>query len=130
MKKSKISDSLKEFMPREQQAIVNNCSEYQEVISRLEDIISKMPKTYETENIETEDKIVYLHYFFGPFDWYIVEKDVNKGQHQAFGYAILGYPNDAEWGYISLYELCYDLNYHIELDFYWTPKKFSQINIS
>ena len=130
MNNSKISNSLKEFMPKNQQAIVNSSDEFQEVLTRLEEVISKMPKTYETENVDTKDKIVYLHYFYGCFDWYIIEKDINDGQHQAFGYAILGDPDCAEWGYISLHELCYDLNYSIELDFYWTPRKFSQINIS
>ena len=130
MNNSKISNSLKEFMPKNQQAIVNSSDEFQEILSRLEDIISKMPKTYETENVDTEDKIVYLHYFYGSFDWYIIEKDINEGQYQAFGYVNLGDPDCAEWGYVSLHELCYELHYPIELDFHWTPRKFSQINIS
>ena len=130
MNNSKISNSLKEFMPKNQQAIVNSSDEFQEILFRLEGIISKMPKTYETENVDTEDKIVYLHYFYGSFDWYIIEKDINDGQHQAFGYAILGDPDCAEWGYISLRELCHNLNNYIELDFNWTPIKFLQIDFS
>ena len=130
MNNSKISNSLKEFMPANQQAIVNESNDFQEVLTRLEDIISKMPKTYETEDVETGNKIVYLHYFYGSCDWYIIEKDITEEQHQAFGYANLGDPDCAEWGYISLWELCHNLNNYIELDFYWTPRKFSQINVS
>ena len=61
MNKITISQNLKEFMPKHQQAIVILSDEFKEVITRLEDIISKMPKTYETEDVDTKDKIVYLH---------------------------------------------------------------------
>ena len=37
MNNSKISNSLKEFMPKNQQAIVNSSDEFQEILSRLED---------------------------------------------------------------------------------------------
>ena len=129
MNKIAISEHLKEFMPKHQLATLTSSEEFNEVLTRLEEIVAKMPQTYETEEIGTKDKIVYLHYFYGSFDWYIIEKDIYPGQHQAFGYAVLGDPDMAEWGYISLHELCYDLPYSIELDFHWTPRKFSQIKI-
>lgn len=78
-------------------------SEYAQYIARtLSSIIKRMPSSYETEDTDTPDKIVYLHYFLGGSDWYIIEKDKGNpeddkaadlsvgGQYQAFGYVILG----------------------------------------
>jgi hypothetical protein len=108
-----------------------------DVVSRLSDIIEKMPSTYETEEIETPDKIVHLHYFYGGSDWYIIEKDKGDSeddktaglivgeQYQSFGYAILGGNDEnAEWGYISIAEL---VKNSVELDFHFEPVKFSEL---
>jgi len=97
-----------------------------EIAKRLAGIIDKMPKVYETEDTETNDKILYLHYFYAGSDWYIIEKDTSTEQHQAFGYAILnGDTEMAEWGYISLEE--FRSSKKIELDFYFTPIKFGDL---
>jgi hypothetical protein len=103
-----------------------------EIMNRLGDIIQNMPHTYQTDKIDTKDKIVHLHYFLGGSDWYIVEKDKGSKddkiagvQRQAFGYSVLNEDyHDAEWGYISILEL---IQNNVELDFYWTPKKFSEV---
>jgi len=96
-----------------------------EIVDNLINTIKTMPKTYETEKIKTEDKIVYLHYFKGGSDFYIVERDKEVIQHHAFGYSILNQDYEmAEWGYISIVEL---IQNNVELDFYWTPKKFSEV---
>jgi hypothetical protein len=103
-----------------------------ELVNGLAERITNMPATYETEDIPTKEKIVYLHYFSGSSDWYIVEKDKGSKddavpgiQNQAFGYSILnGDKMNAEWGYISIEEL---RQMNVELDFYWDPKKFSDI---
>jgi len=65
--------------------------------------LSKIPKLYETENVPLKDKLIYLHFFIGGCDWFIVETD---GDDLFWGYAILN--NDyqmAEWGYVSFSEL-------------------------
>ena len=105
-----------------------------EIVERLRKVIEEMPETYQTEGTKTPDKIVYLHYFSSSSDWYIAEKDKgypddapeDKGkQLQAYGYTILnGDLINAEWGFISIEEL---RGLNVELDFYWTPEKFSKI---
>ena len=96
-----------------------------EILNSLSETIATMPKLYETEGTQTEDKIVYLHYFRGGSDWYIVEKDTEPVQHQAFGYAILNEDLiNAEWGYISIVEL---IQNNIELDFYWNRRTFKEV---
>jgi len=92
----------------------------------LADRITNMSKTGDQSG--TDDPTVYLHYFYGNMDWYITEKDVGDveepGQHQAYGYANIGYGLDDESGYISIVEL---LASNVELDYHFTPKKFSEI---
>ena len=65
--------------------------------------LMKIPRLYETEDINLKDKQIYLHFFIGGCDWYIAEYD---GIDIFWGYGILN--NDlemTEWGYISLSEL-------------------------
>ncbi len=96
-----------------------------EILDRVGAILETMPSTYDTENIPVEQKIVFLHYFKGGSDWYIVEKDKLPVQRQAFGYAILnGDEMNGEWGYISIMEL---IMANVELDFYWDPKPFGEV---
>ena len=65
--------------------------------------LDTIPRLYETEDIPTKDKLVYLHFFIFACDWYIIEYD---GYNRFFGYAILnGDTQCAEWGYISFNEL-------------------------
>jgi hypothetical protein len=37
--------------------------------------LERIPKLYETEHISAEEKIIYLHFFFGRCDWFISEYD-------------------------------------------------------
>lgn len=128
---SDIPANIKPFLPPNQlRAIIGN-EELWEVIDRLSGIIKRMPQTYETDNTPTDDKIVYLHYFYGGSDWYIVEKDKGskddevKGlQQQAFGYSIMnGDYEEAEWGYIPI-EYMRNSIPMLELDFYFAPIPF------
>jgi len=82
----------------------------------LRDLIVSMPKTYEQEG-KGDEAIIYLHYFIGNCDWYIIEKDSEEEQLQAFGIADLGY--GPEYGYISIPEL---LENRAELDFHYQPR--------
>ena len=95
--------------------------------------IKATPMTYQTEDVETKDKVLHLHYFKGGVDAWIVERDVGDSgnpsapgagegvQHQAYGKISLfgGGWEDAEWGYISIAEL---IKNGVELDLYWTPR--------
>ena len=79
-----------------------------------EERLSKIPKLYETKNVDSQDKLIHLHFFIGGCDWYIAEYD---GNDLFWGYVILN--NDfemAEWGYISFSELKQINIYGIEID--------------
>jgi len=80
--------------------------------------VQNMPKTYEQDG-KGNQAIVYLHYFIGNCDWWILEKDMdtnNEGQIQAFGFANIGY--GAELGYINISEI---LENNGELDLHFKP---------
>ncbi len=65
--------------------------------------LDKIPQLYQTEDIPTQDKLVYLHFFIGESQWWILEYD---GDDTFFGYAVLnGDYQMAEFGYISFSEL-------------------------
>lgn len=40
----------------------------------------KIPKLYETESIPTPYKQIYVHYFIGSLDWYILEYSPETGE--------------------------------------------------
>lgn len=89
--------------------------------------IERIPKLYEQDGEHTADKFVYLHFFVGSCDWYITEFD---GENDFFGFAILGDPEMAEWGYISFTELKeFKGQYGLEVDTdkHWEIKKVKDI---
>lgn len=93
--------------------------------------LDKIPKLYSTERIPLKDKLIYLHFFIGSCDWYVAEYD---GEDLFWGYANLGDPQNAEWGYFSLTELrAIKIGGWLEIDCekeeYWTIRKFSEINM-
>lgn len=85
-------------------------------LSELIEIVQTMPRTYETDGVA--DPIVCLHYFVAGCDWYIVERDIENEQLQAFGKADLGmgFP---ELGYISITGITAA---GAELDLHWSEK--------
>ena len=91
--------------------------------------LGQIPRLYETENVKTEEKLIYLHFFIGWCDWYITEYD---GNDLFFGFAILN--NDlemAEWGYISFAELKSICVHGIEIDCEtdWMPTRAGDIDL-
>ncbi|NDV25963.1 DUF2958 domain-containing protein [Desulfovibrio sp. JC010] len=91
--------------------------------------LSRIPKFYETEDIEVKEKLIYLHFFIGGCDWYVAEFD---GDDTFFGYAILNqdYQN-AEWGYFSFEELktlrVGGSEVDCELERFWQPRKAKDV---
>ena len=61
--------------------------------------LDKIPRLYETENVPLKDKLVWLHFFVGSCDWYVIETD---GEDLFWGFACLGDLQNAEFGYFSL----------------------------
>jgi hypothetical protein len=116
---------VKPFFGKGQYEVVkSNLDSYDEVIDDLYTTITTMPKTYETDGIPKLQKIAYLHYFSSSSDFYILEKDIEEEQLQAFGFTILnGDMEYAELGYIDIEEL----KKYVELDFYFDPKPLSEI---
>jgi hypothetical protein len=97
-------------------------SEYfTEKVKSLAALIKEMPEVYEQDG-KGDGAIVYLHYFYGSSHWYITEKDSEKEQNQAFGYADLGY--GGELGHISLAEL---KKTGVELDLNWEIKTLGEV---
>ncbi len=91
--------------------------------------LARIPKLYSTERIPLKDKLIYLHFFIGSCDWYVAEYD---GEDLFWGYANLGDPQNAEWGYFSLTELrAIKIKGWLEIDCekeeFWTIRKFSEI---
>ena len=91
--------------------------------------LSRIPKFYETEEVEAKDKLIHLHFFIGGCDWYVAEFD---GEDTFFGYAILNqdYEN-AEWGYFSFGELkslrVGVVEVDCELESFWQPKRAKDV---
>lgn len=99
-------------------------------IDKMNDIAStlvNMPKTFET-NGQGDNAIAQLHYFTAGGDWWVIEKDTEPEQHQAFCFGCLNedWPY-AEWGYVSLPKI---LDAGAELDLYWTPVSLTEVAAS
>jgi len=83
-----------------------------------------LPKIYETENVNSSEKILRVKFFhpYSQMTWYGVEYDpMNK---IFFGYVANG--QMGEWGDFSLNDLeeAVVCGLHIERDMYFEPRKF------
>ena len=90
--------------------------------------LDQLPRLYETEETPLREKLVRLHFFIANCDWYVVEFD---GDDLFWGYAILGDPDMAEWGYISFQELRQlkiRPGFEVDRDLYWKPTKASEVD--
>ena len=66
-------------------------------------MVRKIPPLYATDGTPLAERVIWLHYFAGACDWWLVEYD--PAEKIGFGYACLGDPMCAEWGYVPLDEL-------------------------
>lgn len=65
--------------------------------------LNKLPRLYETEHTDVEDKTVYLHFTCDQCHWWAMEWD---GEDTFFGYVLLNCVSvDAEFGYFNLSQL-------------------------
>ena len=121
---------LKNFIPTSQIQMLEQMAKGEEssgavdIVKDLYAIIEKMPKPYESEG--AEPKLAHLHYFVNASDWYIIEKDMDGPQRQAYGWSILNADSqNAEYGYIDIDELIKIKG--VELDFYFEPTPIKEI---
>jgi len=122
--------NLNQFIGRSQLSAMRSACRGEEgeyfrtMIENLKKTIAAMPKPYETDG-QGDEAFATLHYFKGGSDWWIIERDQEGDQYQAFGFACLnGDYLNAEMGYISIEEL---IQYGVELDLYYTPEKIGDI---
>jgi len=123
---NKIQNLLPFISPLQWSALASGCQGeernfFLEKIAEYSDRVVNMSKVYDQDG-KGDNAIVHLHYFYGSCDWYITERDFEDEQHQAFGYADLGY--GGELGYISIEELKQN---NIEMDLHWTPKTLGEV---
>jgi hypothetical protein len=88
--------------------------------------ISNIPKLYETEELEMEEKIIHVKFFtpWSNWTWYVIEFD---GNDNCFGY-VKGL--DLEFGYFSLSELASlegPFGLKVERDRYFTPTQVGDL---
>ncbi|MBL4703202.1 MAG: hypothetical protein JKY54_01690 [Flavobacteriales bacterium] len=108
---------LTNFINLNQLSVIFKNEELQNQFDNIYEIISNTPKVYEQEEIESDKKKFYIHYFNPNSDFYISEKDFENEQLQAYGFACLnGDKQNAEFGYISINEII-KLGFEIDLHF-------------
>lgn len=97
--------------------------------------LALVPPLYGTEAAPLAEKVVWIHYFAGACDWFVMEYDPVEGL--AFGWVDLGDPQNAELGYMTLGELRALLVVTregqpivVERDLVWKPRAFSKVQPS
>jgi len=122
----KVNALLQKFISVEQLAVLEmnlkgeEKDYFKNLLNELENTLETMPKTYAQDG-KGENAIVYLHYFLGDFDWFIIERDVEPEQLQAFGFACLYFD---ELGFISITEIIQNGG---ELDLNWKSKTLAEV---
>jgi hypothetical protein len=118
---------LKQFIPemqlRTMTGLIRSKEEgqyFKDVLVGVAEQVEGMPAVYQTEG---ESK-AYLHYFGGDIDIYIIEKDSEAEQLQAYGYSDLGM-GGPEFGYVDLTEV---MKSNLELDLHFQPSLISELD--
>lgn len=93
--------------------------------------LDAIPRIYETERTPAPDKVIHVKYFVASATWFVCE--LSEDRRTAFGFADLGDPQNAEWGYIdmdALQELLvspWGFPMVVERDLAWEPVPFSEV---
>jgi hypothetical protein len=110
---------LKHFISLNQLSVMISLKELIIKMESIINIINLMPKVYEQEELESDKRKFYLHYFTASSGFYISEKDLSNEQLQAYGFVCLnGDKQNAEFGYISILEI---INAGAEIDLHFKP---------
>jgi hypothetical protein len=120
-------ETLSCFMSRSQLQVLRDALKggegewFADKLRELAARVQAMPATHGTDGQDDPDAV--LHYFVGACDWYIVEKDREREQLQAFGWADLG-DGFGELGYISIEHITAA---GAELDLHFGPLALSKV---
>jgi hypothetical protein len=91
--------------------------------------LAKIPALYSTEKVPLGDKIVYVHFFLGGNDWWIVE--YSPKDRMFFGYTVINQDTiNGEWGYIYFDDLIgyrTKSGFEVDRDLHWKSCKASEI---
>lgn len=94
---------------------------FRERLSTMNGYVQTLPKLHERQ----DEQLAALHFFSGGCDWYVTAAEFYEGDLDVYGWANLGDPDCAEYGYLSLSEL--RRHPQVEIDLYFTPTPMSQI---
>lgn len=117
-----ITREVATYLPRRQRIAIKQLMSGEEghfFYERMQDLqtsIQALPKKLSPSLQTLDDAICHIHYFFGSADWYLIERADSDGI--AYCYANLGDDDSAEYGSVSLAELC-ESNFDIEIDLHW-----------
>jgi hypothetical protein len=93
-----------------------------------EELRAELPKLYAQETVDTEEKQVYLKFFFpaGNWTWFVTEGEPEGDDFVFFGFVIGDFD---EWGYFTLNELesINAVGLMVERDLHFKPGKFSDV---
>ena len=94
---------------------------FREIATSLSRCIADMPEI----GAHDESEMVFLHYFLGGSDVWVLEKDADGGAERVFAFALLnGDARMAELGYVDLSHLILT---GFELDFHFSPKPLAEV---
>ncbi len=100
---------------------------FKEIAAHLRRSVEAMPAAG-GQRLDEEAPMVYLHYFLGASDVWVLEKAEGGGVEQVFAFSLLnGDHQMAELGSVDLSEL---LPVGFELDFHFEPKPLSEVRES
>ena len=84
----------------------------------------KIPQLYDTEEVESAEKQIYLKYMEKNTGWIWLLCEYDARQKLGFGYVI---GMDKSWGYFSLEEM--EAIYTIERDEEFVPVQFKELEL-
>lgn len=84
--------------------------------------VKEIPVTYDTE--EECEPIAFIRYTLNSIQWYLIEKDQENLQFQAYGLVSLGDAHYPEYGYINVPEI---LKSGAQLDVDFEPRSIKDI---
>lgn len=126
--KFNTSEFATSYIPKSQFQIMQsnisrNASDAEYFINKLENfdsIIEAMPESSES-TVESESATIFLHYYDGITDWFILEKESGSQQYFAF---VDGGDGEPELGKVSIEKL---LTGRCNLDLAWRARTLKEV---